>query len=145
MPYGMPYNSDAATALAGMALGGGRPRRRARLQPMPSDLVGLPGTIDDPRLPIVSRRRAGSPGRRQQGLIPMVPPFTDPTAVGPLAPSPIGGRPRRRRFDQVPMGAVANPQLPTLAPTLPSAGPTPTLGGGFIPGLPNTGFLGFGG
>jgi hypothetical protein len=126
----MPYNyGDALTAMAAMA--DGRPRRRAQLQPMPTDLVDLPGSIQDPQLPIVSRSRARNPGLRRQGLIPMVPPFTNPTGPGFNDPTGIGGfmgaAPRVRRRGQLPMNSLLGLQ-PGLMPSMGYAGPTP-MGG----------------
>lgn len=116
----MPYD-DRMTAMS--AILGGAPRRRPRMGPIPGDLVDLPGSIPDPRLPLRGRR----PGRRQQGLIPMVPPFTSPTGPGFTDPTAVGpGRrgPRRRQapypIDLTPQPTVPQLPMPTMPqPTMP--------------------------
>ena len=130
----MPYNyGDALTAMAAMA--DGRPRRRAQLQPMPGDLENMPGSIHSPQLPITSLGRARNPGLRRQGLIPMVPPFTNPTGPGFTDPTGIGGfmgaAPRVRRRGQLPMNSLLGLQ-PGL---MPSTGGVGGMGGANL-GLP---------
>ena len=141
MPYGMPYGNDMMTAMSGIA--SGRPRRR--LGPMPGDLENMPGSVRDP----VFRGRARNPGRRRQGTIPMIPPFTDPVGGGGMFLPGMGGRRRQSRFRDFPVHGLLQPQVPQpigMAPQLPTMSPgMMSPGAGNLPGMGAMDLFGSGG